>query len=109
MFEQGTRRISVEPAEGYEIDCLIDFSHPLIGMQHLRFDLRLGAFGREITAARTFGFTHEVEAMRQAVGGWVVVDPTHQWTLNAESIKSSGKNTPFLGTVLTGKVGEVVV
>ena len=50
-----------------------------------------------------------IETMRQAVGGWVVVDPTHQWTLNAESIKSSGKNTPFLGAVLTGKVGEVVV
>ncbi|GAC1373963.1 MAG: hypothetical protein NVSMB40_10780 [Aquirhabdus sp.] len=49
-----------------------------------------------------------IETMRQAVGGWVVVDPTHQWTFDATSIQSSGKNTPFLGAVLTGKVSEVV-
>src|SRR6478672_3265945 len=34
-FEQGNRRISVEPADTYQIDCLIDFSHPLIGQQSL--------------------------------------------------------------------------
>ena len=28
-FEQGNRRISVEPSDHYEIDCLIDFPHPL--------------------------------------------------------------------------------
>jgi len=47
--------------------------------------------------------------MRQAVGGWVVVDLTHQWTFDATSIQSAGKNTPFWGAVLTGKVGEVVL
>src|SRR6266704_2075950 len=35
-FEQGNRRISVEPADSYQIDCLIDFVHPLIGVQHLK-------------------------------------------------------------------------
>jgi UDP-3-O-[3-hydroxymyristoyl] N-acetylglucosamine deacetylase len=64
--EQGIRRISVEPADGYEIDCLIDFQHPLIGEQHFRFDLTNGAFGREIASARTFGFTEEIEALRRA-------------------------------------------
>ena len=66
VFEQGNRRISVEPADTCEIDCLIDFPHPLIGVQHLRFDLSEGAFGREIAAARTFGFTDEIEALRRA-------------------------------------------
>src|SRR5437870_11217597 len=32
--EMGARRISVEPSDAYEIDCLIDFKHPLIGFQH---------------------------------------------------------------------------
>lgn len=64
--EQGMRRISVEPAGAYEIDCLIDFQHPLIGAQHFRFDLTNGAFGREIASARTFGFTAEIEALRRA-------------------------------------------
>jgi len=34
-FEQGERRISVAPADTYQIDCLIDFSHPMIGVQSL--------------------------------------------------------------------------
>ncbi len=49
-----------------------------------------------------------IETMRQAVGGWIVVDPTHQWTLDATTIQSAGKNTPFLGALLTGRVTEVV-
>ena len=65
-IEQGDRRIQIEPADSYEIDCLIDFQHPLIGIQHFRVDLTKGAFGREIAAARTFGFTEEIEALRRA-------------------------------------------
>lgn len=65
--EQGDRRVSVEPHDGYEIDCLIDFKHPLIGAQHFRFDaLSPGGFAREISPARTFGFTEEIEALRRA-------------------------------------------
>jgi UDP-3-O-[3-hydroxymyristoyl] N-acetylglucosamine deacetylase len=65
--EQGNRRMSVEPHEGYEIECMIDFAHPLIGVQRMRFDaLDTEAFGREIASARTFGFTEEIEALRQA-------------------------------------------
>jgi UDP-3-O-[3-hydroxymyristoyl] N-acetylglucosamine deacetylase len=65
-FEQGNRRISVEPADSYQIDCLIDFAHPLIGMQHLEVELTNGNFSREIASARTFGFTEEIEALRRA-------------------------------------------
>jgi len=65
-FEQGNRRISVEPADTYQIDCLIDFPHPLIGTQKFAIDLSNGAFNREIAAARTFGFTEEIEALRRA-------------------------------------------
>lgn len=64
--EQGNRCISVEPADSYEVDCLIDFQHPLIGSQHFHFDLTNGAFGREIASARTFGFTAEIEVLRRA-------------------------------------------
>ncbi len=64
---EGQRSISIEPHEGFEIDCLIDFAHPLIGRQHLRFDaLEPGGFGREIGWARTVGFTEEIEALRRA-------------------------------------------
>ncbi|HEX8773884.1 MAG TPA: UDP-3-O-acyl-N-acetylglucosamine deacetylase [Pyrinomonadaceae bacterium] len=64
--EQGNRRIRIEPAETFEIDCMIDFKHPMIGVQHLLFEMTDGTFGREISAARTFGFTEEIEALRRA-------------------------------------------
>lgn len=65
-IEQGDRRIQIEPADSYEIDCLIDFPHPLIGTQRFKVNVTDGAFGREIAAARTFGFTEEIEALRRA-------------------------------------------
>jgi UDP-3-O-[3-hydroxymyristoyl] N-acetylglucosamine deacetylase len=65
--EQGNRRISVEPHEAWEIDCMIDFAHPLIGVQRMRFDaLDPESFLCEISPARTFGFTEEIEALRRA-------------------------------------------
>jgi UDP-3-O-[3-hydroxymyristoyl] N-acetylglucosamine deacetylase len=64
--EMGARRISVEPSDAYEIDCLIDFKHPLIGVQHRCLTLDNGSFARDIASARTFGFVEEVEALRRA-------------------------------------------
>lgn len=70
VFEQGERRISVEPCDGYEIECMIDFAHPLIGVQRREFDasdvcIRRN-FASDISAARTFGFIAEIEALRKA-------------------------------------------
>ena len=64
--EAGNRRISIEPADAYEIDCTIDFPHPLIGVQHRSVVLDNGSFARDIASARTFGFIEEVEALRRA-------------------------------------------
>jgi len=38
----------------------------MIGMQSLSVELSDGAFSREIAAARTFGFTEEIESLRRA-------------------------------------------
>lgn len=65
-FEQGNRRISVAPADSYQIDCLIDFPHPMIGVQRFSLELNDGAFSREIAAARTFGFTAEIAALQRS-------------------------------------------
>jgi UDP-3-O-[3-hydroxymyristoyl] N-acetylglucosamine deacetylase len=64
--EAGNRRIQIEPADNYEIDCTIDFPHPLIGVQHRKVTLDNGSFARDIASARTFGFIEEVEALRRA-------------------------------------------
>jgi UDP-3-O-[3-hydroxymyristoyl] N-acetylglucosamine deacetylase len=65
-FEQGDRRMSVEPSDRFEIECVIDFPHPFINRQTYRFEMKNGSFGREIASARTFGFTQEIEMLRKA-------------------------------------------
>ena len=62
----GERSITIEPADAYEVDCTIDFSHPLIGVQRRTVTLNNGSFARDIASARTFGFIEEVEALRRA-------------------------------------------
>lgn len=64
--EQGNRRMSIEPSDSYEIECLIDFPHPFIEKQTYNFTLSNGSFVHEISAARTFGFTQEIEMLRKA-------------------------------------------
>ncbi|MEA2761092.1 MAG: hypothetical protein QOD47_376 [Gemmatimonadaceae bacterium] len=52
------------PAAQLELDVTIEFPHPLIGRQFLRFVLSEESFASELSRARTFGFTHEVDALR---------------------------------------------
>lgn len=65
-FEQSDRKMSIEPSDKFEIECLIDFPHPFINRQTFYFELNNGSFGREIASARTFGFTNEIEMLRKA-------------------------------------------
>ena len=52
------------PASRLELDVTIDFSHPLIGRQRGRYCVTPEGFAAELAGARTFGFVHEVEALR---------------------------------------------
>jgi UDP-3-O-[3-hydroxymyristoyl] N-acetylglucosamine deacetylase len=65
-FEQGDRRMSIEPSNRYEIECVIDFPHPFINNQAFHFIFENGSFGKEIASARTFGFTTDIETLRRA-------------------------------------------
>jgi len=65
-FEENDRKMSVEPSDKFEIDCVIDFPHPFINKQAYQFILDNGSFGREIGSARTFGFTQDIEMLRKA-------------------------------------------
>jgi UDP-3-O-[3-hydroxymyristoyl] N-acetylglucosamine deacetylase/3-hydroxyacyl-[acyl-carrier-protein] dehydratase len=80
------------PAPALELDVTIDFPHPLIGRQHGRFRVTAEIFERELAGARTFGFVHEVDALRAkglirgasthnavVVGEDGVVDNTLRW------------------------------
>jgi UDP-3-O-[3-hydroxymyristoyl] N-acetylglucosamine deacetylase/3-hydroxyacyl-[acyl-carrier-protein] dehydratase len=52
------------PASELSLDVTIDFAHPVIGRQVGRYVLTEESFARELAGARTFGFVHEVEALR---------------------------------------------
>ena len=52
------------PSDQLELDVTIEFPHPLIGKQFRRFIVTEDSFARELSSARTFGFVHEVEALR---------------------------------------------
>lgn len=65
-FADGDRKMSVEPSDKFEIECVIDFPHPFINKQIFHFEMKNGSFGREIASARTFGFTTEIEMLRKA-------------------------------------------
>jgi UDP-3-O-[3-hydroxymyristoyl] N-acetylglucosamine deacetylase/3-hydroxyacyl-[acyl-carrier-protein] dehydratase len=52
------------PCFGFDLAVTIDFPHPLIGEQQGRYLMSPETFRRDLAAARTFGFVHEVEALR---------------------------------------------
>jgi UDP-3-O-[3-hydroxymyristoyl] N-acetylglucosamine deacetylase / 3-hydroxyacyl-[acyl-carrier-protein] dehydratase len=52
------------PCERLELDVTIEFPHPLIGKQSRRFTVTEESFASELSRARTFGFVHEVDALR---------------------------------------------
>jgi UDP-3-O-[3-hydroxymyristoyl] N-acetylglucosamine deacetylase len=64
-LREGNKFIAIYPAETYSVSYTIDFPHALIGRETFRVDLSDGNYLREIAPARTFGFLHEADAMRQ--------------------------------------------
>jgi UDP-3-O-acyl N-acetylglucosamine deacetylase len=63
-IEDGASWYEAHPAEALELDVRIEFPHPLIGAQRGRWSITRETFARELANARTFGFVHEVEALR---------------------------------------------
>jgi UDP-3-O-[3-hydroxymyristoyl] N-acetylglucosamine deacetylase len=64
-LREGDKFIAVYPADVYSVSYSINFPHPLIGKQSFCVRLTNGSYLKEIAPARTFGFLHEADAMRQ--------------------------------------------
>ena len=64
-LREGDKFIAVYPANSYSVSYAINFPHPQIGRQTFCVRLTNGSYLREIAPARTFGFLHEADAMRQ--------------------------------------------
>jgi UDP-3-O-[3-hydroxymyristoyl] N-acetylglucosamine deacetylase/3-hydroxyacyl-[acyl-carrier-protein] dehydratase len=52
------------PSDHLELDVTIEFDHPRIGRQSRRITVTEASFAKELSRARTFGFIHEVDALR---------------------------------------------
>jgi UDP-3-O-[3-hydroxymyristoyl] N-acetylglucosamine deacetylase len=64
--EEGDKSAVLKPCDRYEMRFEIEFPTPVIGHQVVDFVVEEATFRSDIMAARTFGFAHEVEALRQA-------------------------------------------
>ena len=64
--EDGDKTAALLPCDRFEMRFEIDFATPVIGNQVVDFVVDEETFRTEIMAARTFGFAHEVEALRRA-------------------------------------------
>ncbi len=64
-MREGSKFIAVYPSNTYSVSYAINFPHPLIGRETFQVDLSDGNYVRQIAPARTFGFLHEADAMRQ--------------------------------------------
>jgi UDP-3-O-[3-hydroxymyristoyl] N-acetylglucosamine deacetylase len=63
-LREGEKFIAVYPAESYSVSYTINFPHPLIGRERFQVGLSDGQYVQDIAPARTFGFVHEADAMR---------------------------------------------
>jgi UDP-3-O-[3-hydroxymyristoyl] N-acetylglucosamine deacetylase len=64
-MREGNKFIAVYPADHYSVSYSINFPHPLIGRETRSIELTNGQYVSQIAPARTFGFLHEADAMRQ--------------------------------------------
>jgi UDP-3-O-[3-hydroxymyristoyl] N-acetylglucosamine deacetylase len=93
-LQQGDKTVRLEPFNGFKLGFSIEFSHPVFDAQssHVEVDFADVSFIKEVSRARTFGFTQEVELMRsQGLGrggsldNAIVVDDFR--VLNADGLR----------------------
>jgi UDP-3-O-[3-hydroxymyristoyl] N-acetylglucosamine deacetylase len=65
-ISDGDKHAALLPCDRYEMRFEIDFDNAVIGNQVVDFVVDEDTFRSDIMAARTFGFAHEVEALRKA-------------------------------------------
>jgi UDP-3-O-[3-hydroxymyristoyl] N-acetylglucosamine deacetylase len=92
VVHEGDKSAALMPCEQFEVFFEVEFPTPVIGRQSIDLVVTEESFRKELSAARTFGFVEEVEALRAkglARGGSlenaVVIDGDR--ILNAEGLR----------------------
>src|SRR3954471_8050931 len=108
---EGDKWARFEPHEGYRLSFSIDFKHPVIdrSTQSVTIDFGETSYLKEIARARTFGFMHDMEDLREnglALGGGldnaVVLDEYR--VLNADGLRFADE---FIRHKLLDAVGDL--
>jgi len=111
--QDGDKWARLEPYEGYRLAFSIDFKHPVIerSTQSVSIDFAETSYLKEIARARTFGFMHEVEDLREsglALGGGldnaVVLDEYR--VLNADGLRFADE---FIRHKLLDAIGDLYI
>src|SRR3954471_4940342 len=109
--KEGDKWARLEPFEGYKLSFSIEFRHPVIERSTQAVEINFGetSYLKEIARARTFGFMHEVEDLRDsglALGGGldnaVVLDEYR--VLNAEGLRFADE---FIRHKLLDAIGDL--
>ncbi|HEY5899926.1 MAG TPA: UDP-3-O-acyl-N-acetylglucosamine deacetylase [Burkholderiales bacterium] len=107
----GDKWARLDPFDGYKLSFSIEFRHPVIERttQAVEIDFAQTSYLKEIARARTFGFMHEVEDLRDsglALGGGldnaVVLDEYR--VLNAEGLRFADE---FIRHKLLDAIGDL--
>jgi UDP-3-O-[3-hydroxymyristoyl] N-acetylglucosamine deacetylase len=74
VVDDGDKRASFEPFDGFKVSFAIDFDHPAFTerTQYASIDFSSTSFVKEVSRARTFGFLRDLEMLRErqlALGG----------------------------------------
>jgi UDP-3-O-[3-hydroxymyristoyl] N-acetylglucosamine deacetylase len=109
--KNGDKWARLEPYEGFRLSFSIEFRHPVIerSTQSVAIDFGETSYLKEIARARTFGFMHEVEDLRDsglALGGGldnaVVLDEYR--VLNSEGLRFADE---FIRHKLLDAIGDL--
>lgn len=63
-LEGNGKRITILPADCFQLTCDVFFPHSMVGRQVLEMEITPERYARDIAPARTFGFEKELDAMR---------------------------------------------
>ncbi|MBI3440783.1 MAG: UDP-3-O-acyl-N-acetylglucosamine deacetylase, partial [Proteobacteria bacterium] len=72
VYQEGDKEVVLSPADSQYFSFEIAFDNKLVGRQKYTHEMLDNTYRRDIAAARTFGFLHEVEQLRKmglACGG----------------------------------------
>ena len=109
--KHGDKWARIDPYEGFKLSFSIDFKHPVFdrSTQSVSIDFAETSYLKEIARARTFGFMHEVEDLRDsglALGGGldnaVVLDEYR--VLNADGLRFADE---FIRHKLLDAIGDL--